>query len=224
MKKLENFLIAFYGIMTVAVFLLMVVWGGLFDSIHTLLFKEVSFLISPYSLTESTTVPLYKLYNTNLLLFSIVLLFRLRNVFAKVGALYLAMSSVTGLLLLHVPLDPIHLAKSFSGSAHIGVALLTAFFILVALALFGYSFKKDKKLAVLSKYSFLICCIILVAGFLTGVFAMLSLPIYVGFTEKLPIVSFLLWIVVTAVWMLHTDKSVRISDKNGKKRVRRGSN
>jgi hypothetical protein len=221
MIKLENILIAFYGITTVAVFLLMVVWGGLFDSVHTLLFREVSFLISPYSLTESTSVPLYSLYNSNLLIFAIILFLRLRNMFAKIGALYLAMSSVTGLLLIHTPMDPIYLAKSYSGTLHIGVTLMTAFFILVALVLFGYSFKKNKNLMVLSTYSFFISTIILVAGFLTAVFALLSLPTYVGFIEKLPMAAFLFWIILTAIWMLHSDRRVRYSDKPGKRRKRK---
>jgi hypothetical protein len=213
MIKLENMLIAFYGITTVAVFLLMVTWGGLFDSVHTLLFREVSFLISPYSLTESKTVPLYRLYNINLLLFSLVLFFRFRNIFAKFGAFYLAMSAVMGLVLLQVPMDPINLARSFSGSAHIGVALLIAFFIMIALLLFGYSFKKDKKFIPLSNYSFVISSIILVAGLWTGLFALFCLPVYVGITEKLPIIAFLLWIVVTAVWMLHTNYVKRMRKK-----------
>jgi hypothetical protein len=221
MIKLENILIAIYGIATVAVFLLMVTWGGLFDSVHTLLFREVSFLISPYSLTESTTVPLYRLYNINLLLFSLVLLLRLRNIFAKLGALYLAMSSVTGLLLLQFPMDPINLAKSFSGSAHIGVSLLTAFFILVALLLFAHSFKNNKNLVLLSKYSLIISFIILIAGFLTGLFAILSLPAYVGFVEKLPVAAFLFWIIITAVWMLHSDRRVRYADSVVRRRKRK---
>lgn len=209
MIKLENILITFYGLTTVAVFVIMVVYGGLFNSIQTLLFREVSFLISPYSLTEELTTPLYRLYNVNLFLFSIVLFLRLRNIYAKLGALYLSMSSVTGLLLLQIPMDPLHLANSASGAGHIVVAILTAFYIMVALMLFSYSFKKNKNLKLLAHYSLVVSIFMLIAGFLTGVFAMLSLPSYVGLTQKLPIAAFLFWIVMTALWMLKSDKRVK---------------
>jgi hypothetical protein len=218
MIKLENLLITFYGLTTVSVFIIMVIYGGLFNSLHSIFFREVSFLISPYSLTHEVTAPLYKLYNVNLFLFSVVLLLRFRNIFAKLGALYLSMSSVTGLLLLQIPMDPIRLANSASGSSHIVIALLTAFYIVVALLLFGYSFKKNKNLVILANYSYAISIFMLLAGFLTGVFAMLSLPAYVGFIEKLPIAAFLFWILLTAVWMLRSDNRVKYADKKRRKR------
>jgi hypothetical protein len=219
MIKLENVLIAIYGVATVVVFLIMISFGGLFDSVHTLLFQEVSFLISPYSLTENITVPLYQLYNINLLLFSVVLLFRMRNVFAKIGALYLSLSSVTGLMLIQFPMDAIHLSRSFAGGTHILLALLTAFYIMVALLLFGYSFKKNKNLKILSTYSVEISLIIMIAGFLTGISALLSMPVYVGILQKLPIAAFLFWIVLTAFFMLRSDRRIHYA-----KQVKRKSN
>jgi hypothetical protein len=217
MIKLENVLISIYGMTTVLVFVIMVIFGGLFDSLHTLFFREVSFLISPYSLREDITVPLYRLYNVNLFLFSLVLIMRMRNVFGKLGALYLSMSSVTGLLLIQFPLDPIRLGQSLSGATHNIIALLTAFYIMVALLLFSYSFKESKNLKELSKYSFWISMIILVAGFFTGISAMLSLPAYVGILQKLPIAAFLLWIVLTAFWMLRSNWRMSGSKQKKKK-------
>lgn len=208
MLKLENLLIAFYGITTVAVFLIMVYFGGLFDSVHTLLFREISFLISPYSLTEDITVPLYRMYNINLLMFSLVLLLRVRNVFAKLGALYLSMSAVSGILLIAIPMDAVLLSRSVSGFTHILAALLTAFYIMVAMMLFGLGFKKSKNLMKLAEYSFELSIVMLLAGFFTAVFALISMPEYVGLFQKLPIAAFLLWIVLTAFWMLHSDRRV----------------
>lgn len=209
MIKIENIFIATYGITTVVAFILMVSFGGLFNSLQTLYFREVSFLISPYSLVEDITVPLYRLYNVNLLLFSVVLVLRLRNMFARLGALYLAMSAVTSLLLVEVPMDALQLSRSLTGLSHILVALLTASFTVIAMLLFSYSFKANKNLAIISKYSFGVSLIILIAGFFTGLFAMLNMPEYVGFVQKLPIAAFLLWIVMTAYWMLRSDKRVR---------------
>lgn len=213
MIKVENILIAFYGIMTVGVFIIMISFGGLFDSIHTTLFREVSYLISPYALRDDVTVPLFRLYNVNLLLFSLVLLLRLKNIFAKLGALYLSVSAVTGVLLVQFPLDPIRLSQSLTGSTHIIVSLLTGFYIMVALLLFGYSFKKNKNLKTLSTYSFEISFIILIAGFLTGIFAILSMPDYVGLTQKLPIAAFLAWIIMTAIWMLRSDRRINYAKR-----------
>lgn len=208
MIKFENALIAFYGIMTVIVFIFMVIYGGLFDSVHSLLFREISFIISPYSLRENITAPLYRIYNLNLLIFSIVLYLRMPNIFAKVGAVYLGISALTGLLLLKFPIDPILLSNSYEGLIHIIVSSLTGFYIFIALLLFSFSFKKSKKFQYLSQFSFNVSLLILFGGFLTCIFALSNLPAHVGFTQKLPIALFLLWVVITAFWMLKSDNRV----------------
>ncbi len=208
MIKVENIFIAIYGIITVIVFLLMVTFGGLFNSLHTLYFQEISFLISPYSLYEDITVPLYRLYNVNLLLFSVVLVLRLHNMFARLGALYLAMSAVTSLLLIVVPMDALQLSRSTNGHAHIIIVLLTASFTVIALWLFSYSFSSNKNLNNASKYSFVISMIILVAGLTSALFAVFNMPQYVGIIQKLPVLAFLVWIVMTAYWILRSDRRV----------------
>lgn len=213
MIKLENILIAFYGTATVVVFIIMIIYGGLFDSLHTLLFREVSFLISPYSLNDAITVPLYRIYNFNLLMFSIILLIRLHNIFAKLGALYLSMSALFSLLLIQFPMDPLGLSQSVSGSTHIIFVLIAGFYIIIALMLFGIAFKKNKNLTMLSSYSNEISFIIMIASFLTAVFALLSMPTYVGFFQKLPIAVFLLWIVITSIRIIRSDKRVKYTAK-----------
>jgi hypothetical protein len=216
MIKVENIMIAIYGIATVVVFVIMIFFGGLFDSIHTLFFREISFLISPYSLFEDVTVPLYRLYNVNLFLFSLVLFIRLQNVFAKVGALYLSMSAVTSLLLAYIPMDAILLSRSLNGFTHIMITLLTGFYLLIAMSLFSYSLKRSKHLGMLAKYSFTVNIIILIGGFLTAVFALLSMPEYVGVIQKISIAAFLLWIVLTVISILHSDRRVNYGIKFGK--------
>lgn len=208
MIKIENALIAFYGVMTVIVFILMITYGGLFDSVHSLLFREVSFIISPYSLRENITAPLYRIYNLDLLIFSMILYLRMPNIFAKVGAVYLGISALTGLLLLKFPIDPILLSNSYEGLFHIIVSSLTGIYIFIALILFSISFKKSKNFRYLSRFSFNISMLILLGGFLTCIFALSNLPAQVGFVQKLPIASFLLWVVITAVWMLKSDKRI----------------
>lgn len=221
MIKTENIFIAVYGSTTVLVFILMTVFGGLFNSLHTVLFREISFIISPYSLYQDITVPMYKIYNTCLLLFSLVLCLRMKNTFAKLGALYLSMSAVYGLLLVEIPMDAIQFSRSLSGFSHVVVTLLTGIFMLVALLLFGYGIRSNKNLLFISRYSFAVSMVILITGFLTGVFALLNMPEYVGFIQKLPIAAFLFWIILTAVWMLRSDRRVHYAALPVKKKVKR---
>jgi hypothetical protein len=209
MIKLENLLIAFYGVTTVAVFLTMISIGGLFDSFNAVFFREVSFLISPYSLKSSLTIPLFRLYNIHLFLFSVVLLLRLRNIFARLGALYLSLSAVMSVALIRFPLDPLGISQSLSGSSHILIVLITVVYIAAALALFGYGFKSSKRFHLLSVYSSEVSLLFLAASFITAVFALLSMPAYVGLFQKLPIAAFLGWIVLTSFLIVKSDRRLK---------------
>lgn len=209
MIKLENSFIAIYGITTVIVFVAMVIAGGLFDSVRTVFFREVSFIISPYSLKESITVPLYSLYNIQLFMFSLVLFIRMKNIFARFGALYLSLSAIFGIILIRFPMDPRGVSGSLSGTTHIIFVMFTVVHIVIAIALLSYGFRNNKNLRLLSKYSTEISIIILFASLLTGIFAFLSMPAYVGFFQKLPMAAFLGWILITSVWMIKSDKRVK---------------
>jgi hypothetical protein len=209
MLKLENLLIACYGISTVVMFLVMVISGGLFDSLHTVLFREISFYISPYAPHNTITIPLYRVYNFDLLMFSLLLFIRLRNVFAQIGAMYLSLSSIVSLLLVQFPLDPINLGHSLAGVLHIAVACLMACYMIVALILLWKGLQKSKRTSLLARYSFELSIVIVLAGFLTALFALLNMPAYVGLVQKLPIVAFLGWILFTALWIIRSDKRVK---------------
>lgn len=208
MIKIENIFIALYGIITVIVFILMLTFGGLFNSLHSLYFQEISYLISPYSSNHEVAIPLYRLYNLCLLLFSILLILRFQNIFAKIGAMYLVLSAVSSLLLVEVPMDPLQFSHSYSGLAHILIAMLTVVYIVSAMVLFGYTFRKNRNLSFVSKYSFVISIIVVCGGLLSGIFALLNMSAYVGIIEKLPIIAFLVWISMTAIWVLQSDKRI----------------
>jgi heme A synthase len=128
------------------------------------------------------------------------------------------MSSVSSFLLIQYPMDAVQLSHSISGFSHILVALLTAFFIVIAMWLFGYSLKENKNLKAVSEYSFIICMIVLFAGLLTALFALFNMPEYVGFIQKLPIIAFLFWIVMTVYWILRSDKRIHYIATSEKKR------
>jgi Protein of unknown function (DUF998) len=194
----------------------MIIFGGLFNSIHTALFREISFLISPYTFNGETTIPLYRIYNIQLLLFSLFLFIRIKNIFVRLGTLYLSMSASMGILLIKYPMDPIGISGTFSGITHIIFVLITFIYIVIALLLFGVGFKKNKNLIALSKYSFEISMIILVAGFITVIFALSSMPEYVGFFQKLPIFSFLIWILLASYWIIKSDKRIKYQHKQKK--------
>lgn len=219
MIKLENILIAVYGISTVILFIVMVAVGGLFDSIHTVLFREISFIISPYSFNEGITIPLYRIYNIDLFIFSLIIFIRMHNIFVKLGALYLSLSAIMGIILLQFPMDPIGISDSLSGFTHIFFVLIIVFYISVALTLISYGLKNNKNLLMLSKYSFEISIIIMLAGFLTGIFAWMSMPVYVGLFQKLPVLAFLVWILLTSWLMMKSDNRVRYAVRTKTKRI-----
>lgn len=207
MYKIENILLFIYGCITVSTFLLMLYFGGLLNSFETVLYHEISFLISPYSLFSEVTIPLYQLYNLHLLLFSLILLLRVPNIFAKLGALYLAGSTVIGLLLIQFPMDPIQLGQSIAGKQHILVIVIQGITLACAIVLLGRGF--TKKLQVLSDLSYGLSLLILLGGLIIGIFALMSMRAYVGFIEKLPIFAFLFWIVITSVWFVLYDKRIK---------------
>ncbi len=208
MLKLENLSIALFGLVTVFVFLLMLSLGGLFESVKSFLFLEVSFLISPYTPLKDLTIPIFQYYLYFLFLFSFALTVRMRSAYAKVGGLYLLLSAVIGLILLKYPLDPGRISGSVAGVTHISIVLFMSLYTAVALYLLAYAFKNTNNLSWLSSYSMLVCLLLLFGGFATGIFAIFSLPIYVGLTQKLPIASYLFWILLTAFGMLKSDKRI----------------
>lgn len=206
MRKFENIFIAFYGVVTVIAFLLMILFGGLLDSFHTLVYKEISFLISPHSLRYSLTLPLYQIYNITLLIFALILLVRIPNIIAKLGALYLVGSTIIGILLVHFPMDPLGVGDSLTGKQHILITAIEFLCIIIAILLMRRGF--GKKLQWLSGASYIVSILILFAGMLIGIFALFSMREFVGITEKLPIAAFLVWILMTSWGIFRSDKRV----------------
>jgi hypothetical protein len=204
----ENFLIAYTGVVAVFIFILMIFFGGIFNSVNSLLYREVSFLISPNSATKFLTIPLFQLYNIHLILFSLLLSVRLHNRYSKIGAIYLLIASLFGLVLLKFPMDPRGISQSPAGVTHITIALMMALFIVISLLLLSKGLKKSKKFVWLSKLSFLVGITVTIFGFLTGLFAAFSLPSLVGLMERLPIGAFLIWIYKAATGLLKSKKDI----------------
>ena len=209
MLKTENLLIAIFGAITVTTFIFLLLFGGLFQSINSLLFLEISFLISPYTPLKNFTIPIFQTYNFYLILFASVLMLRLNNKFGKLGGLYLLVSGILGLLLVQFPMDPRGISESEAGLTHISVLLVMAFYTASAMFLLGYSFYHSKNLGWLAPITFLICLLLLLIGFLTGVFALLSMPTFVGITEKLPIAAYLGWILLISFAILKSDHRIK---------------
>jgi hypothetical protein len=199
MRKIQNSLIAFLGLMTIVSFLLFLIVGGEFNSLQTFLFKEVSFLISPYSGQESISVPLFLVFLINLFFFSLLLMVKLPNQYTKIGGMFLLLSSIIGFILLQFPLDPRGISESTAGMTHIILILLLSLTIIISLLLFSKGFQKIKALSWLAKLSLSVCIIILLTGSITTLFALFSLPLYVGFFQKAPIFSFLVWLFLVTI-------------------------
>lgn len=209
MLKIENLLITSFGIITVVTFLSLLIFGGLFNSINVLFTQEVSSLISPFSPNKQITVPIYKVYIYYLILFSVAIFVRFSSVFARIGSLYLLVSAALGLMLLDFPMDPRGISGSERGITHIVMTLFMTLYMSCAVLIFAFAFRQNKNLSWLSDLSFIICIVLLAAGFLTGIFAFFSLPSFVGSTQKLPIVAYLAWIFITAIAILKSDKRIK---------------
>jgi hypothetical protein len=202
----ENFLVAYTGIVSVFIFILMILFGGIFETINSLFFREISFLISPYSATKYLTVPLFQLYCFHLLLFSLFLNLRFHNILSKLGAIYLLAASMAGFVLLVFPMDPRGISGSVAGITHITVTLIMTMLVVMALFLLSRGLKNAQKFHWLSQFSFLLASVLLISGFITGVLAVLSLDYLVGLTERLPIILFLVWIFCAALGVLYSRK------------------
>jgi hypothetical protein len=209
MRKIENLLIALFGIITVSTFILLLFFGGILNSVSSLLFTEVSYIISPYTPLGELSVSIYKYYLYFLILFSLALCIRLPNIYAKIGALYLLTSAAMGLLLLNYPMDPRGISSSEQGITHILMVLFMGLYLAVSLVLLGFAFGKSKNLKWLSQFSLWVCIIILTAGFISGSFALFSMPSYVGLTQKIPIGIYLAWILLTGLGMLKSDRRIK---------------
>src|SRR5688500_8018140 len=197
--KTINHITALFGIITVFLFILIGPFGGYYRSLSHFLFQEVSYSISPYTPYNEVSVPLYKQYNLYLVLFSTILGIKLKNPYAKLGALYLSFAGVVGFLLLHFPMDADGSGQTIVGMSHNMFAMILSIYISVALLLFVYAFKRVKKLQRLSVFTHYISIFFLTTSFLTGIFAFMSKPLFVGLIERFAVGAYLLWIIVVAL-------------------------
>src|SRR5689334_14820109 len=123
MLKVENLLIAFFGLFTVVTFYLLLHAGGLFQNIQVFTFREISYIISPYIYQKEVTIPLYITFNMYLIYFAATMFVRLKNTYSRAGALYLALSGITGFVLVNHPMDPRGVSESIQGMRHISITL-----------------------------------------------------------------------------------------------------
>ncbi len=201
-----NIITALFGCITVLLFILLGVSGGFYNSIHTFLFQEVSYSISPFTEYKEFTVPIYKQFNLYLLLFAVLLGIRLKSPLAKLGSLYLSFAAVVGFVLLKFPMDAEGRGDTLEGLSHNIYTIILSLYITVALFLFVYAFRKIKRLLWVSKFTFTIAVTFLCTSIVAGIFAFLSKPLYVGFLERFAIGIYLFWIVVVAFSMLQSNK------------------
>jgi hypothetical protein len=209
MIKIENILSASFAIIAFCLLMLLLWYGGIVGSLTSLLFVEISFTISPYSPINHVAIPLYQMLQFSLLVFALILLSRLHNIVAKRAAMFLALSSIVGVLLVYFPMDEPGGEKTWTGMAHVWIAALMSIAAVMALFLFAQAFKETANLGRLAWFSRLIGYLLLVSGGLTIIFALLRLSPWVALMERLPMVAFFGWILVTGVGMLWSDKRVR---------------
>lgn len=207
MIKTANVLIAAYGVITVVIFLSVIAIGVYMYPQTSTFSKEISYFLSPYYPGTRTTIPLFHLYNLTLLVFSIVLTFRIRNRSARLGSLCLSYSAIIGIILVRFPIDKPSTQLTATGIAHILLVLVMSIYIFTSLLFFGRAFKHMKHLKWLSGLSFFLAVFLITAAAITGIMAGFNIP--VGTLEKIPIGSFLLWVLLVAFGLLNSDKRIR---------------
>jgi len=208
MLKILNVFISYFGIITIIVFLFLIIFGSILDPRSQLLFREISYFISPYMSGKKITIPLFQLYNLTLIVFSLGLSLRMHNIFAKFGSLSLALSGVVGIILIWFPMAPPHMPQTIDGLLHVFTAFIMSFCIVTAILFFGKAFEHMANLAWLSQYSFGISLILFLSTIVTGLFAVFQDSSLVGLTEKLSLGAFFFWILLVAVGILRSDKRV----------------
>lgn len=205
MTKIKKIIIAFLGIVTVVIFLLLVNIGVYLDVKDTLVYREVSFFISPYMKGTAVTVPLYQIYNIILFLFSLSLFVLLHNLYAKIGAVHIAISAIISMLLLFFPMDRPDMPQTMAGMAHNIVVLSISLFLVTGIFFFGMAFQRTDNLKWLAKYSYIISITLLAGSFITVIFAYSDRSL-VGLIERLPLGAFLFWIILVAIGILLSDR------------------
>lgn len=209
MRKILNILTTFFGFIAVISFFFVIIFGYYLDSKHQLLYREISYFISPYISGKYITIPLFQLYNLMLIVFSLGLCLRMQNNFAKFGSLFLALSGVAGVFLVRFPMAPPNMPQTTDGLIHIAVAFIMSLSITFGLLLLGKAFEYTTNLMWLTKYSYGIGIILFFATLITGLFAIIRDSSLVGLTEKLPLGAFLFWLFLVASNILYSDKRIK---------------
>jgi hypothetical protein len=208
MLKIENILIAFYGIFATVILFLVVILSSYLDTNNSLIFNEISFFISPYSTVHTVAVPLYQLYNLAVLLFSFCISIRMKYEYAKVGALCLSFSGIIGLSLVRFPMDPPYSQLTIQGITHITLVSILSLYIIAAMYLFGHAFHHMINIIWLARASYTISKLLFVTGLVTCIIASYNSRL-VGILEKLPILTFLFWILLVVIGMIHSDRRIK---------------
>lgn len=208
MLKIENLIVAFWGIISLLVFIIFILIGSLYDVKDQFFSREFSYFISPYLAGNAITIPLFQFYNIALVFFSIGLFIRFTQVYARIGSMQLFFSAIVGLILIMFPMENPLLPQTLAGLIHVIIVTIMMLFIVNALLYFSKAFLHYSHLVWLSPISYWIAMVLLVFGGLSGIFAYYNRDL-VGLAEKLPVGAFLLWIFLVTIGILKSDKRVK---------------
>lgn len=208
MLKIENLIVAFWGVISLLIFIVFILIGTLLDAKSYFLSREFSYFISPYLAGNAITIPLFQLYNIALIFFSLGLFIRFNQLFARLGSMQLFFSAIVGLILIMFPMENPLLPQTLAGLIHVIIVTIMMLFIVNALLYFSKAFLHYSHLIWLSSISYGIALVLLVFGGLSGIFAYYNRSL-VGLAEKLPVGAFLFWIFLVSVSIIKSDKRVK---------------
>jgi len=209
-----------FGLLASISYLVYVVIGGfLSEKGYSHLNNAISEL--PYFVPKNDFVYLSKLttiYAIALIFFSIIAFIDLKNYKSKlcrIAFLLLLFNSVSGIMMVFFPMDERGTQTTILGVGHLVLAGLCAIFSILTPLFAGIGFKNIPKFKHLAVYSIISSIIIFVSGGITAAGAANEFK-YFGIVERITIGTYIIWILVISIQMLHINS---ISVKSNAKEI-----
>lgn len=205
---------AWCAAVAVAIYVGATILGGLLDPAYSHVSMHVSELTGSQAPNRVSLAALYIAYNAALGGLGLTLLGSLvRSKWVKVASWSLVAVAVTGVLLVtwfpqdsyaygsapRCPLQPP--TCTTAGTVHIWLGAVTVLLIILAMVAAGRAFRLHPSWATLGRLSTVAAVAMLLTG-LAGVVAPAAASSYAGLLERLPIGTFLLWLVAVAWYAL----------------------
>lgn len=191
----------FFGIVAPVSYAMAVVIGGFLIPGYDHIYNSISELTASNVPRIPILFILFSIYNISLVIFGTYLYTNLQFIPTnnmKAGAFMLILIGVLGLAMLYYVQDPRNMTMTFNGKMHIVLASISSILTMLAMLMFGLSFRIDKKFEKLTVYSFISLFILFITGIAAGISTAKNSP-FGGLFERLTIGTFMQWILIIAI-------------------------